>query len=89
MDLMQRTIKSFCKAVGSGFFTAEFVKKDGTLRKMNCRLNVKKHLNGGTMRYDPLAKGMLPVYDMQKKGYRIINFNTIKRLKFGGRTWEF
>ena len=29
------------------FFTVEFVKKDGTLRKMNCRLGVAKDLKGG------------------------------------------
>lgn len=61
-------------------FTVEFVKKDWTIRKMNCRLGVHKHLKGGKLAYNPLDKGMINVFDMQKKEYRMINFNTLKTL---------
>ena len=32
---------------GGTIFSAEFVKKDGTVRNMVCRLNVKNRLKGG------------------------------------------
>lgn len=64
-------------------FTVLFTKKDGTERLMNCRLGVKKYLKGGSMTFDPIARGMLPVYDLQKQGYRLMNFHTLKLIKIG------
>jgi hypothetical protein len=65
-------------------FTAEFVKKDGEFRTMNCRLGVMKDINGKGMSYKPLQRLLLPVFDMQKNEYRMINLNTMYSLKIGG-----
>ena len=67
------------------FFTVEFVKKDNTLRKMNCRTGVKKYLvkNGRKIKtVSPLENGILKVYDLGAKGYRSINIDTIKSIKY-------
>ena len=64
------------------FVTVTFKKKDGELRKMNCRLGVTKHLKGGTSTVD--HDRYLVVYDMQSKGYRCINKDTIVSLSLGG-----
>ena len=66
-------------------FSVTFKKKDNTIRVMNCRLDVKKHLKGGDMAYDPTLKGLKPVFDMQKKEFRMINLETIKRLCINGQ----
>jgi len=71
------------------FFTACFIKKDGTMRIMNCRTGVKKHLKGGTMGYDALSKGLLPVYDMEKKAYRVVNLDTLRWIRFKGVHYQF
>ena len=68
-------------------FTVVFIKKDGTERNMNCRLGVKKYLRGGTLRFDAKEMGYIPVYDIQAKGYRMVNSNTIKEIKIGGKTY--
>jgi hypothetical protein len=68
-------------------FTVTFVKKDGTTRVMNARLGVKRYLRGGSLPYDPISKGLLPVYDLQKNDYRIINLNTIISAKVGGQDY--
>lgn len=65
-------------------FTVEFTKKDNTNRIMNCRLGVIKHLRGGSLPYDAVEKGLIPVYDLQIKGYRVINKNTINAIRIGG-----
>jgi hypothetical protein len=68
------------------FFTVEFIKKDGTLRKMNCRTGVKKYLvkNGRKIKTTPaIESGILKVYDTQN-GYRSINIDTIKTISIGG-----
>ena len=74
-------------------FTAIFVKRgNGELRIMNCRKGVKKYVNGTGMKYDPKAKGLLPVFDVQKakelkaegkdpkKAYRTISLENLKEL---------
>lgn len=76
----------------SSVFTVEFVKRTtGELRVMNCRRGVKKHLTGrpnssGTLGlgYNAKSKNLLPVFDMQKREYRMINCETIRCLKYKG-----
>ncbi len=65
-------------------FSVVFTKKDGTVRKMVARLNVKKGVNGKGMAYNPIEKGLLPVFDMQKKGFRMVNLNTVTELTIKG-----
>ena len=50
--LLSKDINAIKKFIGNKFFSVEFYKKDGTLRKMQCRLGVTKHLKGGTKSYD-------------------------------------
>jgi len=69
------------------FFTVAFIKKDGTERTMNARLNVRKYLKGGELKYNPSEMGYVPVYDMAAKGYRMVNTNTIKSLKIGKKVY--
>ena len=82
------------KDTKGAFFTVKFIKKDGTERVMNCRLGVKKYLKGGELPYDPVAKGLIPVWDpiAAKKqdgseGYRTISINTISSAKIGGKEY--
>lgn len=69
------------------FFTVVFIKKDGTSRTMNARLNVRKYLKGGELKYNPYEMGYIPVYDMTAKGYRMVNTKTIKSLQVGNKTY--
>lgn len=62
-------------AQGGKFFTVDFVKKDGSLRTMNCRLGVQKHLKGGTK---TLTDNYICVYDVKSEGYRSINPETVR-----------
>jgi len=80
--------------LGNGhIFTAVFVKRtNGEIRIMNCRKGVKKYVKGVGMKYDPKAKRLLPVFDVQKakelktegkdpeKAYRVINLDSLKEL---------
>ncbi len=69
-------------------FSVTFTKRDGTIRAMVARTKVKKHLKGGSLKFDPIRKGLLPVFDMQKQAYRMINVSEIKQLKAGGKIWR-
>ena len=70
------------------FFGATFIKKDGTLRTMNCRLKVKKYLKGGTLKFNPSEKGLVPVCDMAIKEYRMININTLQSLRIARKEYN-
>ena len=50
---------------------------------------VKKHLKGGELKYDAKARNLLPVFDMQKKEYRMINISTLTKLKINGQVYKF
>jgi hypothetical protein len=66
-------------------FSASYVKVDGSLRDITCRLGVTKHLKGGKLAFNPTKLGMLPVFDLQAKGYRMLRVNTMYRLAIAGK----
>ena len=76
------------RGTNGGIFSVSFYKKDSSLREMNCRLGVKKHLHGGKLAFDALEKGLIPVFDLKKAGYRMINLNTIIELKCNKETYK-
>ena len=65
-------------------FSVVFLKKSGEVRPMTCRFGVKKHLKGGELKFDPLERAMLVVFDMQKEAYRMINLETISNINMKG-----
>jgi hypothetical protein len=69
-------------------FAVTFVKRtDGAVRNMVCRQGVTKGVKGTGRRFDPAAKNLVSVYDMQAGGFRFINAETITRLKVDGEEY--
>lgn len=75
--MTEEAIRKAVSETKGKIFSCEFVKKDGSLRKMRCRTGVTKYLQGGELAYDPIEKGLLSVFDMENQGYRMINLRTI------------
>lgn len=69
--------------------TVEFVKKDGSLRTLNGRLNVKKHLKGGTKAFDDSKYDLITIYDLKAEGYRSFKVGNLKKLKVKGKEYNF
>lgn len=85
----QHFLSAFMHESNDGrIFTIEFVKKDGSLRKLNGRRGVRQGTNGRGMKYNPIKRGLLPVFDMQKMGWRMVNFDTIVSYTIHGRKVE-
>lgn len=75
---------------GNTIFSVDFVKRsNGEKRTMVCRLGVKKGQVGGELPFDPVVKRLLPVYDMQKSDYRMINLDTVTEIRAGGNVYRF
>jgi hypothetical protein len=87
-DINQSEAAQLIRDTKGKFFTVTFTKKDGTTRVMNARLGVKAYLKGGELPYDPIAKGLIPVFDIPKRAYRMVNINTISKLKIGNNSYN-
>ncbi|SET44104.1 hypothetical protein SAMN05216326_12718 [Nitrosomonas marina] len=84
-------LKNLKNLVSDGtIFSVEFIKRsNGELRKMICRLGVKKHLRGGDKAYNAKHHNLLTVFDMEKGGYRSIPVDAIQRLCVNGQAFSF
>jgi hypothetical protein len=88
-EITKDQAKDLIKGTKGKFFTVSFIKRtDGTKRVMNARLGVKVYLKGGELPFDPEAKGLIPVYDIQKKDYRLISVTSIYYLKIGNKEYN-
>lgn len=71
------------------FFSVKFVKRtDGTVREMVCRKGVTKALRGGALAYNPTAKNLVNVFDVQAGDYRNINLEGLLSVKMNGNVFE-
>lgn len=75
-------VKNLIANTKGKFFSIEYVKKDGTDRKMLAQTGVKKGLVGAG-RSKPLAEHLVCVFDIQAKGYRTIDVNRVLSFKCG------
>lgn len=80
-------LADFMRKLHGIIFTAEFIKKDGSVRTMNARLGVKKGVKG-TGHPNGLATPCIKVFDMQKDAFRQINLATVNWVKTSGVTYK-
>ena len=70
------------------FFSVDYIKADGSSRKVVCRLGVKKRLRlikNGESRTIP-SPNVITVYDMIKKNYRSLRLDRIQSITVSGET---
>jgi hypothetical protein len=75
------------KQTNGAIFSVQFVKADGTLRDMTCRLGVRKGLTGKGQAYTPSDYDLLTVFDMAKQDYRMLRLATLRRVKVDGKAF--
>ena len=70
-------------------FSASFIKKDGSTRNIVCRLGVKSYIKGSGKPSYALKKDnpYQLVFDFQKSAYRVINMETLFKIKFQNKTY--
>ena len=69
-------------------FSVTFVKKDGSIRKMNAMRGVRKGVKGVGHSFDPSEKNLLTVYDMQIGAFRFVNLNDVLLFKANKKTFQ-
>ena len=69
-------------------FGVKFIKRStGDVRTMSARLGVSKGVKGIGLQYDPESRQLMPVYDMHKQEYRMINLETLSTVSFKGQEY--
>ena len=78
MQTINRTkAKELIKESKGLIFAATFTKKDGSHRLMNARTGKKYTPTGKVAPYKPSDYNLISLYDMRKKAFRMLNFNTL------------
>ena len=90
---MRMTVEQFTAATENGrIFSVEFTKRtNGEHRKMVCRRGVSKGVKGVGRAFDPGAKALLPVYDMQAEGngHRLVPLDALICLRLDGVSYRW
>ena len=84
MDIKVRrgTLRALINAFGASEFTVEFIKRtDNKKRTMRCTTNYQDKLVGGVLKYSVTEKNLLPVWDIDKKGFRSIPLDRVLVVK--------
>ena len=74
-------LSSILDKVEGKFIGVTFIKKDGTIRRLNGRFGVHKYLVGGINKVSKNSNSYLTIYDVKAKGYRTINLDTIQSIR--------
>ena len=67
-------------------YVARFIKKDGTVRAIRFRTDVKSE-GDGQLSYNPQDKGLKLVWDSDAKGWRMVNVYTVYELTIKGKVY--
>ena len=81
MQTINRTkAKELIKESKGLIFSTTFTKKDNTIRTLTSRTGKQYTPTGKKAPYKPSDYNLMPLYDMNKKAFRTLNFNTILTL---------
>ena len=61
-------------------FSTTFIKKDNTIRTLTSRTGKQYTPTGRKAPYKPQDYNLIALYDMRKKAFRMLNFNTLLTL---------
>ena len=70
-------------------FGVTFIKRTtGEARTMQARLGVKKGVTGEGLKFNPKDYALIPVYEMPKQQFRMINLEGLTDLSIEGEKYE-
>jgi len=76
-------LADFLESTNGKIFRVVFSRRsDGRQREMVCRIGVKAHQTGGTLKFNPISRGLFSVYDVRKRAYRFIPLENVICVKF-------
>jgi hypothetical protein len=87
MKITRETAAKKILSTNGKIFSVQFIKKNGEVRDMTCRLGVQKFLKGGksTTAHIP---NLINVCELTKQQYRCVNTDTLIKLKVAGEEYS-
>ena len=79
-------LKTMIKYTKGRFFSAEFIKADGSKRKIVARVDCHIGVKGTSNRKQ--KEHLIAVYEPKTKGWRTINLEALQHFKCGGLSWK-
>ena len=79
-------LKAMIKSSKGRFFSAEFIKANGSKRKIVARVGCHIGVKGTSNRKQ--KENLVTVYEPKVKGYRTINLETLQQFSCGGLSWK-
>ena len=79
-------LKAMLKSTKGRFFSAEFIKANGSKRKIVARVGC--HIGVKGVGRKNIKENLVTVYEPKVKGYRTINLETLQQFSCGGFTWK-
>ena len=79
-------LKAMIKSTKGRFFSAEFIKANGSKRKIIAR--VECHIGVKGVGRKNIKENLIAVYEPKTKGWRTINLETLRHFKCGNFNWE-
>ena len=79
-------LKAMIKSSKGKFFSAEFIKADGSKRKIVARVGCHIGVKGTSNRKQ--KEHLIAVYEPKTKGWRTINVDTMLTFNCGNFTWK-
>jgi hypothetical protein len=89
MNTINRTrAKELIKDSKGLIFSTSFIKKDNTIRTLTSRTGKQyKSKTGRKAPYKAENYDLIPLYDMRKKAFRMININTLTKLSINANKY--
>lgn len=79
-------LKAMVKSTKGRFFSAEFIKANGSKRKIVARVGCHIGIKGVGRKNT--KENLVTVYEPKVKGYRTINLETLQHFNCGNFTWK-
>ena len=79
-------LKAMIKSTKGRFFSAEFIKANGSKRKIIARVGCHIGIKGVGRKN--IKENLVTVYEPKVKGYRTINLETLQNFNCGNFAWE-
>ena len=79
-------LKAMVKSTKGRFFSAEFIKANGSKRKIVARVGC--HIGVKGVGRKNIKENLVTVYEPKVKGYRTINLETLQQFSCGGLSWK-
>lgn len=77
-----KALASLIEKSNGKMLTVTFIKQDGSERILNGRLGVTKYIKGSSLKKS--SPEYITIYDVQNKGYRSVNRDTIVAVRCDG-----